>query len=164
MTMEQMARMYTEYNHWANKRLLEHVLSLPGDFFTARADNSFDSIRKTFLHIWDAEYIWMARIEGKSFDTWPSALVNDDEPISALLETSLKWKDYSSSASVEELERKVDYGSIDGTPHSQKVFEILMHCMNHSTFHRGQVITMLRGFKVEGKIPSTDLITYLRSV
>jgi uncharacterized damage-inducible protein DinB len=42
-----------------------------------------------------------------------------------------------------------------------KLYEIIMHCMNHSTFHRGQIVTMLRTAGVTNLF-STDLITYYR--
>ncbi len=50
---------------------------------------------------------------------------------------------------------------IDGTAYFNSVEEIIMHVMNHGTYHRGQLITMLRmvGFTA---VESTDFIRYLR--
>ena len=59
------------------------------------------------------------------------------------------------------LTEQIDYKTMKGDAYSNTAEEILVHVINHGTFHRGQVITMLRelGFT---QFPSTDLITFLR--
>ncbi|MFL5753274.1 MAG: DinB family protein, partial [Bacteroidia bacterium] len=55
-----------------------------------------------------------------------------------------------------------EYKNTKGEPFNTSNSGIIMHCMNHSTFHRGQLVTMLRGLGYEGAVDSTDLISYLR--
>ena len=39
---------------------------------------------------------------------------------------------------------------------------IFMHVFNHGTFHRGQVVSMMRNAGYTGQIESTDFISYER--
>ena len=54
-----------------------------------------------------------------------------------------------------------NYKDTRGNSHTNTHWEMIMHCMNHSTYHRGQIVTILREGGVT-TIPSTDLIAYLR--
>jgi uncharacterized damage-inducible protein DinB len=61
----------------------------------------------------------------------------------------------------ENFENGIDYTNIKGAPFSNKIMHIIAHVMNHSSYHRGQIITMLRGAGYTNP-GSTDLIVYFR--
>ncbi|MDQ6763781.1 MAG: hypothetical protein M3015_14295, partial [Bacteroidota bacterium] len=44
----------------------------------------------------------------------------------------------------------------------QPVYEMLVQVFNHQTFHRGQLITMMRQNGID-KLPATDFIVYSRT-
>jgi uncharacterized damage-inducible protein DinB len=48
---------------------------------------------------------------------------------------------------------------LDGTQYKQPIWQMLLHVFNHATYHRGQVVNMLRQLGVD-KIPSTDFSTW----
>jgi uncharacterized damage-inducible protein DinB len=54
-----------------------------------------------------------------------------------------------------------DYINLKGKKFSQNNAEIILHCMNHSTFHRGQLISMLRHVGYTDQSAS-DFILFLR--
>ena len=126
--------------------------------------SSFPSIRKTLYHLWDAQFIWLARLNGESPNTWPSHSFkgNLDEAIGGLQQNSLALATYIELLDENEYQREVEFKSIDGTSYFNSVEEIITHVINHSTYHRGQLITLLRtvGFTA---VDSTDFIRYLRS-
>jgi uncharacterized damage-inducible protein DinB len=153
----------TQYNHWANERVSKLILEAgeeKSDLFIA---SSFPSIRKTLFHIWDAQVIWLLRLEGKSLNTWPSHSFtgNLSEALNGFKENSLEFVRFFEKELENDSQRLIEYHSTDGTAFHNSVEEILMHVMNHSTFHRGQIISMLRiaGFD---KVVSTDMIRFFR--
>ncbi|MFN0187191.1 MAG: DinB family protein [Bacteroidia bacterium] len=152
-----------KYNVWANDRICTWIkkADLKVD---EELKSSFPSIRKTLYHLWDAQFIWLARLNGESTNTWPSHSFkgNLDEAIAGLQQNSLALSSHIEQLNESEYQRQVEFKSIDGTSYFNSVEEIITHVINHSTYHRGQLITLLRtvGFTT---VDSTDFIRYLRS-
>lgn len=67
ITLLQLAR----YNQWANKTLVNEVMSKTPALVDKEISSSFNTIRKTFMHIADAEYIWFCRLNHMPFDKLP---------------------------------------------------------------------------------------------
>ena len=59
------------------------------------------------------------------------------------------------------LTESVSYQNIRGQDFNNTVGQIIAHVMNHGTFHRGQIITMLRGAGYKD-LKQTDLIAFFR--
>jgi uncharacterized damage-inducible protein DinB len=153
----------TKYNVWANAK----VFSFITEAGEAKADidqsSSFSTTRKTLLHIWDAETIWIKRLSGEWVSDWPSKSFTGtlENAGTLFFKTSKDFVSYVEEKTEEEFNTQVRYKTMEGKEFSNPVWQIIMHCMNHSTFHRGQIITMLRsvGFT---KFTSTDYITFCR--
>src|SRR5688572_5835415 len=62
----------TRYNVWANARISSYILEAGDTIADMPLTSSFPSIRKTLYHLWDAQEIWMARLNGVSLNAWPS--------------------------------------------------------------------------------------------
>ena len=62
--MKQLLVSFCRYNLWANKKIIDTLQLLPNDIVDAQVNNSFTSIRKTIYHIWDAQVIWLSRMQG----------------------------------------------------------------------------------------------------
>jgi uncharacterized damage-inducible protein DinB len=160
--MKEIIGKYVDYNLWANQRLLEFLLAFPTELLDKEVPNSFRSLKKTLLHIWDAELLWLSRIKGHSMSFWPSEQFDDKKSLKEMLDVSLEWKQFVQKQESSFLNQNCFYKSIAGQEFAQKVHEIALHCMNHSTFHRGQIVTALRILDVKEGIPQTDLIAFLR--
>jgi uncharacterized damage-inducible protein DinB len=152
------------YSVWATDRLSKILEKADETIFKKELSSSFPTIEKTILHIWDAETIWMKRLEGESKLTWPSETFAGDRSalLSGWLASATALRDMIGSKSESYLDQRIDYKNMSGAAFSSTVEEILYHVTNHGTFHRGQIVTMLRTLGIT-EIPSTDLITYLRS-
>ncbi len=139
------------------------ALALDGNAFDAEVNSSFKSIRKTFLHIWDAEYIWLSRIQEVQLKEVPSKFFNGskDGLIKQMLDTSSAFDEMGECQDILSLEKVVEYKMMNGDNGRSKIFEAILHCMNHSTYHRGQLVTLFRQAGVT-EIPSTDLIKFTR--
>jgi uncharacterized damage-inducible protein DinB len=163
VTPELLKSLY-EYNAWANKRLLDACAALDNEQFTRNMNSSFNSVRDTVVHLYGAEWAWNERFHGRS----PSALLSgagfpDLASIGPkLLEMDQYYIDFVSKQTQQDLDRVFHYKSFSGEEFSNPLWQSLHQVSNHATYHRGQVVTMLRQLGV--KPVSTDLIMYYRQL
>ncbi len=161
--MKESLKDYTKYNIWANERICRILEQLPADILDKEIKSSFSSIRKTLYHIWDAETIWHKRLNGKSLKEWPSETFKGsfEEFKTEFLGGSGKFFMYVLNKEPKQLEQSLTYKNIKGETFTNKICHIIQHVVNHSTFHRGQIITMLRTEGVTELLP-TDFIAFAR--
>ncbi len=153
-----------EYHYWARDRLFDALDPLTSDQFTRDLGNSFKSIRDTVAHMYGAEAAWYKRWHGES----PTALAAADQfpdPASlrrAWQEHEQKMRAYLEQAGEDGVKRVIDYTLLSGAAGSAALWQMVQHVVNHASYHRGQVTTMLRQI---GAAPpqSMDLIGYYRS-
>jgi uncharacterized damage-inducible protein DinB len=149
-----------DYNRWANEKSLGSVSRLDEERFTRNLGNSFSSVRDTLVHILGAEWIWLERWNGRS----PRALLNVSE-LPGLADITTRWKRVEESRSAflqnlraSDLSASVSYVNQRGQTWSYPLWQQMMHVVNHSTYHRGQITTLLR--QLGSEPVSTDLLIY----
>lgn len=152
-------REFADYDHWANARFVHRSEREPESVLDEPVKSSFPSIRATLLHIRDAEHTWWCRITGNK-GAWPAEA---DRSIASLLKHSLILRDHVHALDDAGILASCTYHDLKGNTHVQPVWRMLMHCFNHSTQHRGQLITMMRSLGLED-IPATDLVVYHRTL
>ncbi len=161
MNLEDFRTLY-DYNSWANHRTLDAAAALTPDQFTREMGSSFSSVRDTLAHIYGAEWIWLERWHGRATGGLPSAA--DFPDIDAVrrkfAEIDRNLVDYVASLTQGDLQRVVTFKNLAGLPYSQPLAPCLQHLANHSTYHRGQVTTLLR--QLGAKAVATDLIAFYR--
>lgn len=152
-----------EYHYWARDRALAAVERLTPDQFAQDLGNSFGSIEDTLTHLYAADWIWCSRWQGESPRAMPSS-----DAFSDLVSLRAAWSKHERVVrSVLEgfgpdgLEGVVVYRTTDGTEDRTVFWHMLQHVVNHASYHRGQITTMLR--QLGAQVPeSMDLITYYR--
>jgi uncharacterized damage-inducible protein DinB len=152
-----------DFNYWARDRMLAAVEPLTADQYLRDLGNSFRSIRDTVVHTYSAEWVWYTRWQGES----PTAPIPFDKfPDLAGLWTAWRELERSIRGFVDGLDdtalaRLLDYRLMNGQPGRSAYWQMIQHVVNHGSYHRGQVTTMLRQL---GAPPpkSTDLIAYYR--
>jgi uncharacterized damage-inducible protein DinB len=155
---------YTGYNLWANELLLSLIENKISNVkLDKEIISSFPSLRKTVYHLWDAEFIWIKRLKGESLNDWPSKSFNEtfSEAKEKILARDKEFIHFIENSDDALLSMPFTYHNIEGKAFTNPVWESVLHCMNHSTYHRGQIVTMLRQLDVVD-IPSTDYINYCR--
>lgn len=155
---------YVNYNIWANKAIADFLVDKDQNLLDKEIISSFTSIRKTIFHIADAQHIWIQRLKGTSPSDWSSKTMKPEEAISALMNTSTSLALHCDKKDDAFWNEVISFSTMDGTQYKESVCNIIMHVNNHSTFHRGQLITMFRQVGFEGAMPRTDLIAYLREI
>jgi uncharacterized damage-inducible protein DinB len=161
MNVEDFRTLY-DYNSWANRRTLDACGPLTPEQFARDLGSSFRSVRDTLAHIYGAEWIWLERWHGRLPSSLPSP---SDFPDLETIQRSLHDVDgtlvsYVTSLDAAGVSRVVEFKSLAGVPYAQPLAQCLQHVANHSTYHRGQIATLLR--QLGTKAVSTDLIAFYR--
>lgn len=163
--MQQLLKDYAAYNHWASQTLTDAVLKMDEPLHQQIVNSSFPNLYATVLHMWDAESIWWQRMEGHAQLLIPSKQFNPTmkEAVNGLLNQSQQWKQWLAGCSEEQLQKEFAYKNLAGESFTSGVWQVVHHLFNHGTYHRGQLVTMMRvlGEKV---IPATDFIHWYRKV
>jgi uncharacterized damage-inducible protein DinB len=151
-----------EFNRWANARMRSAVARVSDEEFSRDLKNSYPSLRDTLLHIMGAEWVWLARWLGTSPTAMPAEwqlYTRDQIEVEwGAIETAQRaFLDKLADA---DLDRMVTYRNFKGEQHTNALWQLLRHLVNHSTYHRGQITTMLRQLGHEAV--STDLVLYYR--
>lgn len=142
------------YNLWANKRLINWLKTNDKESLTKECQSSFSSILNTASHILDGQIFYYCVLKEQLFERlWGNSI---EEIFKGLIEQSEIFVNYlKGQKSLNEF-RLVKTKKLNGNFHQ---FELIQHCMNHSTFHRGQIITIGHQLGLK-KAPSTDMLFY----
>jgi uncharacterized damage-inducible protein DinB len=157
-------RTLLDYHYWARDRLLDAIEPLAPDQLNRDMGSSFKSIRETVVHIYAAEWAWYSRWQGSS----PTALLTSDgfPDVAAIraawTEIEAKMRAFLESLGESGMTKVFDYKLLSQQPGSTVFWQMLQHVVNHASYHRGQVTTMLRQIGAQpGK--SMDMIAYYRA-
>ena len=157
LRMKELLQQLAAYNYWANHKLLELINSLPEEQQVKELPSSFKSIHHTLLHMLDAESIWWQRMKLQESTIAPSASFHGTtrELGQLLLQQNKVWETWVLAATPAALEHVFMYYNSKREHFKQPVFQMITHVFNHGTYHRGQLVNMLRQLGVS-KIPQTD--------
>ena len=147
----------------AKQRMFETILALPEEKQKAGLSSRFKSLYTTVLHMLDAENIWWQRMKLQERITRPSENFTGDmkEAGNALLNQNRQWDEWIKNANDHQLQHVFHYQNTKKEQFKQPIYQMLLHMLNHGTYHRGQLVNMMRQLGVE-KIPGTDFITWSR--
>src|SRR5262245_39355453 len=127
--------------------MFDALANLTSDQFTQELPNSFPSIRDTFVHLYTADWGWYLLWKGQPLTEFPAA-----DSFSDLASVQGVWQDQERKVRVF-VENLAD-ADLSG------FWWKLLHLVNHASYHRGQVTTMLRQLNVD--VPkSQDMIVFL---
>lgn len=133
---------------WADERMGEAV-----------ARNMPQSLA-TLQHIYLAELVWFDRISGneEALITHYEAPGNIADLLAAFRDVHAKWLGWLDA--VEDLDVLIPHRNLKGEAFRMPAWQVVLHVVNHGSYHRGQVAAALRaaGFAP----PDTDLIIWYR--
>lgn len=146
--MKQYFKQIFEHEHWANLKVLESMIA---------ATETPQRVIEIFSHTIAAQRIWLDRISGNKTDlkVWE---VFDTAIMLELLE--INYTDINKIIENQDLEQLIAYQNSAGQHFTNTINQILSHLALHASYHRGQVVLLLKG-KTE-VLPATDYILYLR--
>lgn len=151
------------YHLWANQLMTDRILALPEEVCTQQVPSSFPTLAATLQHLWDAESIWWQRMKLLEQIVVPSQGFSGAtaDIVKGLLQQSKQWQEWVHNAQEHMFEHEFIYYNSRKEKFKQGVYQVLMHLFNHGTYHRGQLVTMMRELAVNN-IPQTDFIVWSR--
>jgi uncharacterized damage-inducible protein DinB len=151
-----------EYNAWADRRALQAAAALTPEQFTKQLGSSFSSVRDTLSHIYGVEWLWLERFQGRS----PSA-IPDDPGFADITKLQASWAAFEPTMlnfvrglTPERLDAVMEYKTMKYGVYRNPLWQSMLHLVNHGTYHRGQVTTMLRQLGAQPVL--TDLMHFYR--
>jgi uncharacterized damage-inducible protein DinB len=126
--------MMARYNAWANVRLYKMAGALPEELYRREVRVYFKSLHGTLNHLLVTDRIWMRRITGEgSHPNKLNAIAFDDFASLQAARTSedLRIVNYIEHLQEADIEKELDYSTLNGTPQRQHIREILAHLFNH---------------------------------
>jgi len=140
------------YNDWANQRILITL-----------EENKISDQRSLALysHVLSAQIIWLNRIKDiptSPFPVWE--VYNLRELRSMTEESSRNWLTLLQAHPNQTFEEMINYKNSKGKKFESTLRQIISHVLNHSTYHRGQIISHLKTLSID--LPVTDYIAYAR--
>ncbi|WP_379126797.1 DinB family protein [Paenibacillus sp. sgz500958] len=139
-----------KYHTWANQTILRRIKELPSSVLSQEVNSSFPTIAHALSHLYAVDKMWYLVLTGSGM---PEALqatrpLNEkilhsaDEYVSLFEELAEQYSEWFQSQ--DDLEQTIllenPYAGIRQT----RLSEIVLHTVNHGTYHRGNVSTMLR--------------------
>jgi uncharacterized damage-inducible protein DinB len=161
LTKEDLGRLL-EYTVWANHRVMRVAATLAPDDFKRDLGSSHGGIRGTLTHMMGAEWIWLERFKGVS----PTRGLDESE-FADIVALRDRWTlieqhraDWFRSLREPEVAGPVAFRTLAGAAFEAPLWELLQHVANHASYHRGQVVALLR--QLGARTVSTDMLFWDR--
>lgn len=161
MDLETIQQLFA-YNTWANKRVVAGCESVSNEQFLRQVGGSFGSVRNTLAHIMDVEWLYHERWNGRSPSALPKA-----ENYGDLSQIEARWKTIDADVNYfvqalcrDDISQVIEFRNIKGVVQTHPLWETMQHMVNHSTYHRGQVTTLLR--QLGGTAQASDMLLFFR--
>ncbi|MGM9479131.1 DinB family protein [Pedobacter sp. GSP4] len=155
-TIVYLMKNYANYNFWANLTLINWLKTHPEQLLEQEALSSFKSVKLTLAHILQTQEYWFSILSKTDFVMKERNSLT--EIFDQLLKQSEQLSDYVANLGADKLEENTLVESPWFSCDLQN-FEYVMQVFNHSTYHRGQVITICHNLGITGA-PMTDYNFY----
>ncbi len=141
---------------------MEAAAALTPEQFTKPLGSSFSSVRDTLAHLYGAEWIWLERFQGRSPASLPDA-----RQFASLASLRERWLEHETrllgfarGLTQADLDRMMEYKTLKFGVYRNSLCQSMQHLVNHGTYHRGQVTTLLR--QLGARPILTDLMHFYR--
>ncbi len=139
------------YHKWATLACLEHIQAVGERLYKKEGANSFASIQETTVHVLGVEKLWLLRMSGVKNPTFEHFDVETTEKaIEAFMLLHAEMEVFFASLTDEHWQETLHYQNMRGDEFSTTREEMLFTFVNHASYHRGQVTSLLRQFGKQG--------------
>jgi uncharacterized damage-inducible protein DinB len=156
---EAWCRQLMDFHAWRRTKISDLLMEVDEKVFTEQLAGSFGSLTIILNHLVWAEKVWLGRVNRDEVATMKSSDVRS--LLEAWKDVSEKWHALIDNATAADVHREIEYFNSTGERFSNTVWEIVVHMVDHSTYHVGQMMNAVRGFGIEPV--STNFIHYLRA-
>lgn len=160
MTLQEVKVLHA-YNAWATNRMFETLAHVPEQQYKENRNASFGGLHGTLAHLVGAEKLWLARWIGRTEPMLNTAEVPSLVGLKALWETvGYETAKFIGGMTDKRLQETFVMKTTSGREFTHIYWQAIQHVVNHSTYHRGQLVTLLRQIGITP--PQTDLIAFYR--
>lgn len=155
--------MLARYKAWADERLYATLAQLSAAELAASTPIFAGSILRTLNHVYLMDMVWKSHLLGiphHSTTRNPEAAPPLIELRNAQRDIDAWYIDYARTMTADTCNGAVDFTFIGGGEGSMRREDILLHVVNHTTYHRGHITAMLNQMGVQPQ--ATDLPVFLR--
>ena len=161
MTLQEIKTLHA-FSSWATNRILDALAQMPEDLYVKDMKSSHGGIHGTLVHLIGAEKRWLARFNGIPAQKLPSM-----EGIASLKEAKAAWEAtgfdmarFLGTMTDKKLQDRFTMTLSSGQTFQHTYVQGFLHAIDHSTYHRGQIVSMMRQAGV--KPPNTSMIGFFR--
>lgn len=159
MTLYELISAYANYNKWANEQIINWLGKQPYDLLAQDMPSSFPSVNHTLKHVWESQVFYLSILsekeaqygKGLSFKSISHGLLDSSRELVSFI-ANLGAGQINDLRNVNRSDVKAD----------RPISEFYLQCMNHSTYHRGQIVTMGHNLGLT-KAPATDYYRFMLS-
>lgn len=162
VTFSEISEAHLRYHRWATGRVLEETIPVPAEQLVKDLRGSFHSIYDTLVHLFQADSIWLDRLEGRPTGALadyaaPGCTYELRDAWTGVLDRMIAWGEAQNEA---DWSRETSYKTLAGVPYKTPLCQVVLHIVNHGSYHRGQISSMLRQLGL--KPMNLDLIGFYR--
>ena len=161
--MSDMLNKLLHYKQWANQLTFQTLLELDPEEAAKHRPTRWESINYTLSHVWVVDDIFRHHLEGRRHNYTFRNIIERFEA-SAIWDRQKEMDDwyisYAAAQTTDALIQPIDFEYVGGGRGQMSPEEMLLHVVNHGTYHRGLVSDMLYQIPVMPQI--NDLTVFLR--
>jgi uncharacterized damage-inducible protein DinB len=153
-------RQHLLYTLWADRLVRDAVREVLPEDLTREAGVSFGSLLGTLVHMLGSQRLSLSRFTGQAPPVLPTPADLPDFLSLAVAweETQAELESFLAALTEEQLAAEITWTSTEGHTHTRPLWEPVSHMVNHATYHRGQVASLLRQLGYQP--PRTDMIYF----
>lgn len=139
-------RLQLQYSDEMNRRIMTASNTIDSDKLDDGFDMGLGTLRKTLLHIYVAEKIWLERWKANGEVPWPP-YETSQTPAEILAECETVWASrdrFLETVDDVKLFAEQMYRDSKGSRFQATLHEMILQGINHSVHHRAQAVNMIR--------------------
>lgn len=156
------ANLLARYKQWADELFFDSLEELPPEALDSKQAGPIGSIMATLNHMYVVDRIWQAHLEHREhgFRSRQEIVYPRLDVLRTAQQEVDRWfVDWSSRQTDDSLAESIDFSFVSGAPGTMTAGAMLLHVVNHMSYHRGWLVQMY--FGIPAMPPMTDLSVYL---
>jgi uncharacterized damage-inducible protein DinB len=156
-------QMLTQYTKWANQTLFDALKLLPNEIVIEKRKTGAGSILNTLGHVYVIDQIWRGHLLEKDHG-YKTRNLSETPSLDELIEmqsASDNWYiHYADALTAPMQDESLAFVFVDGGKGEMTRGSMLLHVVNHKTYHRGYIAQMM--YESSCRPPAMDLPVFLR--
>lgn len=142
-----------KYNDWATRAAANSLKGL---------EKKDERLGELLAHLVSAQKLWLNRVLNREIVVTPWDKLPIKECISQSTSVTAEWVNLLESYNDKDLDKRIEYMNTRGEKYVNTLRDIIIHVINHSTYHRAQIAQLVR--QSGGEPAKTDYIVYQRMI